>query len=143
MTVAAKEGKSLQLRILDRNDQAVRDLFDRLCLNKSDEVKAEFNSGNEEGISCALVFWSISMINKETEEHLDKLIPVPVGNTSRGMHKFLETKTTRKGELLFLNITLKMKLKDGRYFPFVMEEFYKCRTPSQRRKGNLAKLDIS
>jgi hypothetical protein len=88
MAVAAEEGNSLPLRILDGNDQAVRDLFERLCLNKSDEVKAEFNSGNEEGISCSLVSWPISIINKETEEHLDKLVPVPVGNTARGMHKF-------------------------------------------------------
>jgi hypothetical protein len=116
----------MPLRFLDENEEpAVKDLFKKLCKNKSEELKAEFTSEGVDGIPCSLPFWSMGMVNKQTEIPLEKLIPLPIGNTAQSMTEFLDTKRLTNGNIIFKNITKRMALRDGGTVPKVMEIHYK------------------
>jgi hypothetical protein len=101
MAVSANEGNegTLPLMVLEREDSAVADLFKRLLSTKSDAIKAEFESDNEDGIPCLLGVWAAGLTDIDSGDHLGKLVPVPVSNSAMGMHNYLEAKKNSEGIL--------------------------------------------
>jgi hypothetical protein len=62
---------------------------------------------------------------KQTEALVDKLIPLPIGNSAQSMTGYLDTKRLGNGTLIFKNPTKRINLRDGGTVPKVMEIHYK------------------
>jgi hypothetical protein len=72
------------LKFIDKSeDPIVQDLFEQLYRNKSEEIKAEFDNEGGPGIQCSIPFWSLGMVNKQTDAPADKLISLPAGNSAQ------------------------------------------------------------